>query len=827
MIHRLKKLKKINMLRGGVVAVFAIVALTILGFRMHESHEVSAQTAEYPNLKVAFIGDDGNGQNHKSNLTMIKSEGSSFIVDGGDLDYKNNPTLWDDLFTSVMGSSYPYFVAEGNHDIAQWPGYQQKLAARYGKVSGETCTGTIGQMQACHYKGVLMLLMAPGMEGAPPTAEQTTFIKQQLAASTEKWKICVWHYPLYQLNSGPAGDAPFEACKDGGAIIATAHSHYYVRSRTMSDVPSRTIDPACNFPKLVCVALGKTFTFISGLGGVGTQAYTCPPDATGTCQGWQVVNSADNGSTYGALYIIFNYLGNSNRAYAYYKDISGRIIDTFDIVLNDQPEIPPAVTDLVPGRVYKFAHVTSNKVLTAAGTAKQSAVTISTDTDAATQKWVYKSDGFYLFNTNMALDVSNAGVANNTNVWIWNGTNDRAQHWQPSRNSDGTYTLINPNSDKALDVYRNGTANGTDVNIYTQNGLDSQKWKAVVVGSMSLSFDRPSEASSVWATAGNEPSKAFDGDLATRWNGQSGFTTNQWLSVDLGANTKYDEVIIKESSYARVTSYKLQSSNDGVTYTDIPGTEGTTIGANKIINFADVTSRYVRLYINTASAVPTINEMEVYDTSSPTPTEASTATPTPTLIPTATPMPTVTSIPTPTGFPTVTSIPTPTKIPTAVPTSPGITSIFYSMADANVRSDLSTRNYGSSTTLYVDTGSPISISYVKFDLTSLAGKTIKDAYLEIRTGTDASLGSQNVKATNSSWGEKSITYQNRPALGTILGVIKSGNKKTTWQKVSVTSYIQQNVGNSVSFGIDTSSTDGIYLDSRETSNDPKLVIVWQ
>jgi hypothetical protein len=70
--------------------------------------------------------------------------------------------------------------------------------------------------------------------------------------------------------------------------------------------------------------------------------------------------------------------------------------------------------------------------------------------------------------------------------------------------------------------------------------------------------------------------------------------------------------VIQETSYPRVTSYKLQSSSDGVSYSDIAGTAGTTIGASKTISFSPVSARYLRLYINTASSVPTINELEAY-----------------------------------------------------------------------------------------------------------------------------------------------------------------------------------------------------------------------
>ena len=58
---------------------------------------------------------------------------------------------------------------------------------------------------------------------------------------------------------------------------------------------------------------------------------------------------------------------------------------------------------------------------------------------------------------------------------------------------------------------------------------------------------------------------------------------------------------------------KLQSSSDGTNFTDIPSTTGTTIDTSKTISFPPITSRYLRLYVITATADTNIIEMEVYN----------------------------------------------------------------------------------------------------------------------------------------------------------------------------------------------------------------------
>ncbi|MDB5083713.1 MAG: hypothetical protein JWN30_599 [Bacilli bacterium] len=138
--------------------------------------------------------------------------------------------------------------------------------------------------------------------------------------------------------------------------------------------------------------------------------------------------------------------------------------------------------------------------------------------------------------------------------------------------------------------------------------------KTVLNSSGNLALGKSYSASTTWSSS-YPASNAFDGKLSTRWASTN--PTNQWLNVDFGIDTTYNQVVLNETSFQRVTSYTLQSSEGGSTYTDIPGTAGTTIGSNKTINFSPVTSRYLRLNLISASGDPTINEMAVYDYPSP------------------------------------------------------------------------------------------------------------------------------------------------------------------------------------------------------------------
>ncbi len=124
-----------------------------------------------------------------------------------------------------------------------------------------------------------------------------------------------------------------------------------------------------------------------------------------------------------------------------------------------------------------------------------------------------------------------------------------------------------------------------------------------------LALNKTATASTEWSTT-YAAGKAVDGSTSTRWASASGTSADQWLRVDLGSSQTYSKVIIKETNYANITSFKLQSSSDGSTFTDI--TTGTTIGASKTVTFSPVTSRYIRLYVVSASDEANVNEFEVY-----------------------------------------------------------------------------------------------------------------------------------------------------------------------------------------------------------------------
>jgi hypothetical protein len=295
-----------------------IVVTAYFGFELLRSQNVDRGLE----IKVAFIGDQGLTIESKKVLELIKAEGTDIVLDQGDFDYVDNPTAWQNQINDVLGPSFPYYSTIGNHDEKKWKEYQQKIVERLGKTPQVHCVGNIGVKTTCTYKNLFLLSMAPGIV----RDDYGSYI-QSASTTDNSWKICLWHknQKLMQLGQkqDEAGWEVYEECRKLGAIIATAHEHSYSRTHVLDNFSTQHIATTSN---TLTIAPGKTFAFVSGLGGQSIR----PQVLKGTW--WASTYTSTQGAASGALFCIFNVQGVSTKAHCYFKDINGTIPDSFDIV---------------------------------------------------------------------------------------------------------------------------------------------------------------------------------------------------------------------------------------------------------------------------------------------------------------------------------------------------------------------------------------------------------------------------------------------------------------------------------------------------------------
>jgi alpha-L-fucosidase 2 len=194
-------------------------------------------------------------------------------------------------------------------------------------------------------------------------------------------------------------------------------------------------------------------------------------------------------------------------------------------------------------------------------------------------------------------------------------------------------TFHNPWPGQTLVLYRNGVSSGaltgTDITITTSTNevlhvaVNGTSYSSIL-SAMALpgpAGDPVVTASSEYPTDGRLAIDARDGILDTFWSSHfwSSPTDYQWLAVDLGTVTTTNRWVVRHYGGTEDgKDFKLQSSTDGNTWTDVDTVTGNT---------ADVTdrtvpsfnSRYVRVYITAPQQSATqwarIREFELYNQS--------------------------------------------------------------------------------------------------------------------------------------------------------------------------------------------------------------------
>ncbi len=299
-----------------------------------------------PNYKVAFIADTEYGANFEAVLNLIKAEEANFVLHQGDFDYSGDPAGFFAKIDAALGGDFPYLGIIGNHDVSGWPSDCGKSGGCYtdffkAKMAANSIVPDDPDLDdekyAVTYQGLKVVFV--GQNGN--SAEFTQFITDQLAADDHIWKICSWHRNQKAMQVGGKSDQMgwdvYNNCLNLGAIIATGHEHSYSRTRTLTSAQSQIVDVDCPEANSLCVEPGKTFVFVSGLGGnsIRDQSRCLPATFPYGCnQEWASIYSSNQGADYGALFITFNVDGNPYKAHGYFKDINGAVIDEFDVYAN-------------------------------------------------------------------------------------------------------------------------------------------------------------------------------------------------------------------------------------------------------------------------------------------------------------------------------------------------------------------------------------------------------------------------------------------------------------------------------------------------------------
>lgn len=277
--------------------------------------------------KVAFIGDQGVGENALAVLQLIKSENTQLLLIQGDFGYDDSTAdIWESQLNATLGENFPVVGVVGNHENYEWPAYKNYLADRIDRVDGLECSGDTGVKALCRYGDIDIVQVAPGIfsvEDVLPEDGYPEYITEQLNSSDATWRICSWHKNQTMMQVGAKGNETgwgvYQACLEQGAIVATGHEHSYSRTFLMSDFENQVV---AHKNDIMEIGPGQSIAFVSGLGGREVRGQVRTDDW------WASIYTASQQASPGALFCTLD----GNQADCYFKDISGAVPDTFSLV---------------------------------------------------------------------------------------------------------------------------------------------------------------------------------------------------------------------------------------------------------------------------------------------------------------------------------------------------------------------------------------------------------------------------------------------------------------------------------------------------------------
>ncbi len=147
---------------------------------------------------------------------------------------------------------------------------------------------------------------------------------------------------------------------------------------------------------------------------------------------------------------------------------------------------------------------------------------------------------------------------------------------------------------------------------------------------------------------------------------------------------------------------------------------------------------------------------------------------------------------------------------------------FVAVEDTYTAAGSGNSNFGTGTNIFADT-SPAQRGYLKFVATGITG-TVKSAVVRLWV-TDSTPNAPQLATTSSAWTESTLTWNNQPAAGTVVGDLGSVSKNT-FVEYPVTTVV--NGDGTYSFVLVAQSSNGLGVASREAtvSNRPQLVVTF-
>jgi hypothetical protein len=249
-------------------------------------------------LRVGIFGDTGVGYEGEQVFKLMRDSSVNLVVQHGDLDYQDNPGLWDRFLNQnwFAGSDKRgHITTSGNKETlgsgngcwdSSWSSYGRpfkgykerqlgylddfdKLRMSCNGRAGKTLRNDYGEFMTCEVDQVVFVMIGfDQMDAIQESNDVVDFIRTSLKETDAIWKVCVWHRTEGKLT--PGGNArengqfaAYKACREAGAIVTSGHSHVYARSKLLESFENAIVSPRSNANN-VQLSCGESISIVSG-----------------------------------------------------------------------------------------------------------------------------------------------------------------------------------------------------------------------------------------------------------------------------------------------------------------------------------------------------------------------------------------------------------------------------------------------------------------------------------------------------------------------------------------------------------------------------------
>ena len=201
----------------------------------------AVQTTQLPNaadsLKFAVIGDNGTGERPqyevaKEMIAWHEKFPFTLVVMMGDNIYGSERpqdfvAKFQQPYQPLLDAGVKFYASLGNHDSPEQRNYH------YYNMDGKRYYSFKAPTQSVRFFA---------LESTYMDKEQLAWLEKELQASSEDWKICFFHHPLYSSARTHGSELKLRAAleplliKSGVSLVLNGHDHVYERIKPQNGI---------------------------------------------------------------------------------------------------------------------------------------------------------------------------------------------------------------------------------------------------------------------------------------------------------------------------------------------------------------------------------------------------------------------------------------------------------------------------------------------------------------------------------------------------------------------------------------------------------------